>query len=145
MTNLNRFQNNNTKASHLTGFAGDNTVFINGKQKTRLLVRSDKENIPLRLDDIAFAYTENKMVVIVDCLSRKYMYDKTLTQLEEELCTHQFFRASRQYIINVNVIKSFRVDEKSKIRVNINVPHLEQVVIVSQENASIFKRWISEG
>ncbi len=101
MINPYSIQNHTVEASQLStvvlkNFAEDNIALINSKQKTRLLVRCGKENNPLRLDDIAFAYTEHRIVVIVDRLSRKYIYNQTLSQLEEELCTNMFFRTSRQ-------------------------------------------------
>ena len=43
------------------------------------------ENIALQLEDIALIYTQNKLVYVMDRYSKKYISDKTLSELEEEL------------------------------------------------------------
>ena len=63
--------------------------------------------------------------------------------MEEELDNKMFFRANRKYIINANYISSFKTIESSKILVELTVP-LNEPLIVSQENAPVFKKWISE-
>ncbi|MDQ6843887.1 MAG: response regulator, partial [Bacteroidota bacterium] len=52
--------------------------FINGRKKTRLLVKRGMENIALKLEEITLFYTENKVVYVLDCFSKKYICDKTL-------------------------------------------------------------------
>ena len=51
---------------------------------------------------------------MLDRFSKKYIADKTLTELEEELDDRTFFRANRQYIINVNFIRGFKPYDKIK-------------------------------
>ncbi len=118
--------------------------FISKKKRTRLLVQKGIENILLRLDDIAFFYTEDKLVYVIDRSEKKYLIDKNLLELENELEPSVFFRANRQYLISINFIKSYRSYEKVKIKVDLNIQALNHLVIVSQENASNFQRWISE-
>ena len=61
----------------------------------------------------------------------------------EELEESKFFRVNRKYIVNVNYIKRFLPVEKSKVVVELTIPINEEIV-VSQENASEFKRWMNE-
>jgi DNA-binding LytR/AlgR family response regulator len=114
------------------------------KRKTRILVQKGLENILLKLEDIVLFYTENKVVYVVDRLEKKYLTDSNLLELEEELDPLVFFRANRQYIININFIKSFRAYEKVKIKLDLNLTELNHCIIVSQETAPHFRKWIYE-
>jgi DNA-binding LytR/AlgR family response regulator len=114
------------------------------KRKARLLVQKGLENILLKLEDIVLFYTENKVVYVVDRFEKKYLTDSNLLELEEELDPQVFFRANRQYIININFIRSFRAYEKVKIKVDLNLSELNHCIIVSQETAPHFRKWIYE-
>ena len=113
------------------------------KKKTRLLVKRGVVTISLLLADIALIYTKDKLVYAIDCDAKKYLVDKTLTELEQELDDTIFFRVNRQYIVNVNFIKSFRPYKKVKLLVNVSFNELEEHVIVSQQVAPVFKKWIN--
>jgi DNA-binding LytR/AlgR family response regulator len=118
--------------------------FINGRKKTRLLVKRGMENIALRLEDIVLMYTQNKLVYVIDRLSKKYMSDKTLSELEEELDNTTFFRVNRQYIININYVKSFKAHEKVKLLIDITIPEINHSIIISQETAPAFRKWMHD-
>jgi len=112
------------------------------RKKSRLVVRKGLEHIALKLDEIVLFYTENKLVYVIDRLGKKYLADKNLSDLEEELDESIFFRANRQYIININFIKGFKTYEKVKLQVELMVPDLNHNIIISQENAPQFRQWI---
>lgn len=114
------------------------------KYKTRLMVRKGIENIALRVSDIVIFYTENKLVYVVDRDGRKYITDKNLAELDRELDPGVFFRVNRQYIINVGFIKGYKTYEKVKLQVDLTMPELPHQIIVSQEMAPCFRKWISE-
>ena len=114
------------------------------KPKTRLLVRKGIESIPLALQDVVIIYTENKLVYVVDKDGKKYIADKHLGELELELDNSVFFRVNRQYIINIGFVKSFRTFEKVKLQVDLTMPDLHHHIVVSQEMAPCFRRWISQ-
>jgi two-component system, LytTR family, response regulator len=118
--------------------------FINGRSKSRILAKRGMDNILLRLEDIILFYTENKVVFVIDRFSKKYILDKTLSELEEELDSQLFFRANRQYIINLNYVKGFKPFEKVKLLIDLNVPAISHSIIVSQETAQTFRKWIRD-
>jgi DNA-binding LytR/AlgR family response regulator len=114
------------------------------RSRTRLLVRKGMESVPLRMQDIVIIYTENKLVFVIDRDGKKYIADKHLAELEQELDRTVFFRVNRQYIINVSFIKSYRAYEKVKLQVDLTMPDLNHQIIISQEMAPCFRKWISE-
>ena len=120
--------------------------FINSfykKQKTRLLVRKGIENIILRTSDIVIIYTENKLVYVIDKDGKKYIADKNLSDLDGELDPGVFFRVNRQYIINIGFVKGYKAYEKVKLQIDLTMPELQHQIIVSQEMAPCFRKWIS--
>ncbi|MFI5187133.1 MAG: LytR/AlgR family response regulator transcription factor [Chitinophagales bacterium] len=122
----------------------NNLVQYVNRKRTRLIVKKGLENISLRLEDIVLFYTENKMVYVVDRYSKKYIVDRNLGELEEELDTAIFFRANRQYLININYIKGFKSYEKVKLQLDLVNPELNYSIIISQETAPAFRKWMHE-
>ncbi len=120
------------------------SLFPIKKTKTRLLVQKGIENVVLRLEDIVYFYTENKIVYVVDRVGKKYLSDYSLADLEQELNPQLFFRANRQYIINIDFIRSFRPFEKVKIKVDMNLQGLDPCIVISQETAPAFRKWMYE-
>ena len=114
------------------------------KHKTRMLVRKGIENIALKTNDIVIIYTENKMVYVIDRDGKKYIADKHLGELDQELDHSIFFRVNRQYIVNIGFVKSYKAYEKVKLLVDLTMPDLHHQIIVSQEMAPCFRKWISE-
>ena len=116
--------------------------YVGDHKKKRLLVKKGMENISLRLDDVVLFYTENKIVYVIDRWGKKYLVDKNLGELEEDLDETTFFRANRQYIININFIRGFKAYEKVKLLVDLTLPDLNHCIIVSQEMAPQFREWM---
>ena len=118
--------------------------YVTTRKKMRLIVKKGMENISLRLEDIVLFFTENKIVYVVDQWGKKYLIDKNLGELEEDLDTSIFFRANRQYIVNINFIKGFKPYEKVKLQVDLIPSDLNYCIIISQETAPAFRKWMYE-
>jgi DNA-binding LytR/AlgR family response regulator len=129
---------------HFAGHHSMNNLlqYIGNHKKKRLMVKKGMENISLRMDDIVIFYTENKIVYVVDRSGKKFLADKNLGELEQLLDENIFFRANRQYIININFIKGFKSYEKVKLQVDLTLPELNHCIIVSQETAPQFREWM---
>jgi DNA-binding LytR/AlgR family response regulator len=116
------------------------------KKRTRLVVKRGIENISLILDNVVLFYTQNKIVYTVDDMGKKYIVERSLSELSYELDNSIFFRANRQYIININHVKSFKAYEKVKLKIDLKIDEVntQHCVIVSQETAPAFRKWIYE-
>jgi DNA-binding LytR/AlgR family response regulator len=114
------------------------------KKKSRILVKRGMEFQAVRVEEVVYFFTEHKLVFLVDKENRKYLAEKSnLSELEEELDKNLFYRANRKYIINANYVKRFKPLDRSKLSVELLLP-LSEEIIISQENSSAFKKWISE-
>lgn len=129
-----------TQTSYLSNFL----QHFDQQKKTRLLVKKGLENISLLLDDVVLFFTENKIVYVIDRNGRKYLVDKNLSDLEMELDNKTFFRVNRQYIVNINFIRSFKAYERVKLQIELTLSDLNYFIVVSQETAPLFRKWISE-
>jgi DNA-binding LytR/AlgR family response regulator len=120
-----------------------NLLQITGNQKKkRIIVKKGLESIALRLEEVVLFSADNKIVYAVDRGGKKYLADKSLSELEEVLDPSIFFRANRQYIININFVRGFKSYEKVKLMVELTLPELNYPVIISQKVAPQFKEWM---
>lgn len=117
---------------------------VNDRHRSRLLVKKGLEHILLRVEDVILFYTENKIVCVLDKFSKKYVVDKTLTEIETELDHKLFFRANRQYIVNLNYVKGFKPFEKVKLLIDLDVLDVTHSIVVSQETAQFFRKWMRD-
>lgn len=106
----------------------------------RLVVKKGADFISVKTEDVAYFYTEHKIVFLVDNVGKRYIVDKPLAELEEELDKALFCRVNRKYIVHINAIVKFKPHEKGKVLLELKPP-VDEEVIVSQENASAFKQW----
>lgn len=113
-------------------------------RKTRFVVKRGIESIALPFDEIVLFFTENKVVYVIDKSGKKYLSDKNLSDLEMELDKNRFFRANRQYIVNINYIRSFKPYEKVKLQIDLAASDIHHAIIVSQETAPAFRKWVYE-
>ena len=120
------------------------TVKYFEKRRKRIVLKKGVENIAVLLEHIVFFYTKDKIVYALHNSGKKYIADENLTELESELDKETFFRANRQFIINVNYIKSFRNYERVKLKVDMQPEELNNsyCIIISQDKTSEFRRWI---
>lgn len=115
---------------------------IEHRKKNRLIVRKGLEHVALRLEDVVLFYTQNKLVYAIDRWGKKFLAEQHLGELEQQLDPAVFFRANRQYIVNINHVKGFKPYEKVKLRLTIALSDLDHEIIISQENAGSFKQWM---
>jgi DNA-binding LytR/AlgR family response regulator len=114
------------------------------KRKERLVVRKGFSSVLLKMEDIVLFYTESRVVYVLDKEGRRYMCDQNLSELETLLDKHTFFRANRQYIVNIQYIKGYKTLERVKLAVDVNCNETNHSVVVSQETAPYFRKWINE-
>jgi DNA-binding LytR/AlgR family response regulator len=117
---------------------------VNDKTKrTRIIAKKGIEYQSIVLDDVAYFFTEHKITFLVTKQEKKFMLDQNLKELEEELDQQKFYRANRKYLVNIDCIKSYKSFDKVKLVLDLTIPVTEEIII-SQESAPSFKKWISE-
>lgn len=121
-----------------------NELFNRGTEKEnrkqRYVVKKGVDFVSINVRDIAYCFTEYRIVFLRDNEGNKYIIDKTISDLQEELDAGQFFRANRKYLVNIESIGKFRSDN-GKILLDL-IPSVNEEVAVSKENAPNFRKWI---
>jgi DNA-binding LytR/AlgR family response regulator len=106
----------------------------------RIVARKGTEFVALDVDDVAYFYTEHKIVFVKDFNGRQLIVDRNLAEFESELDKSKFFRINRKYIAHLKAIDRFKPDN-GKIQVFLK-PETKEEVHVSKETAPEFRSWI---
>lgn len=110
--------------------------------RSRFLLPYKDGFITIKVDDISYVYSEQKITHIVNYKGDSFIVSQTMEELEEELDPRFFFRANRQHIIHIDSLASIQNHFNAKLKLILaNDPTRE--VIVSREKAPLFKNWIN--
>lgn len=109
--------------------------------RTRIVVRKGIDFLALPIGEVAYFFTEHKLVFARDRRGAQYLVDRPLAELEAELDPAVFFRINRRVIAHVEAIRRFRPAEKGRITIVLE-PTPAEPVQVSQERAATFRQWI---
>ena len=117
---------------------------VEGKQRyrTRFLVRGHEEMTTLPVGEVAYFYTESRVTFAVTHAGREHILDLSLDRLAEQLDPRQFFRANRQFILNVESVTRLEPYFGGKIIVHTR-PATRERVVVSKEKAPSLKLWLN--
>lgn len=111
--------------------------------KTRFLVNKGSSLIIVNISEIAYFFTEDKLVFIITHDNKKYSINATLDKLEKELNPQIFYRANRQYLISVKSINEIHNYFNYKLKLELNPPAKTDDIIISKSKVSDFKNWVS--
>jgi DNA-binding LytR/AlgR family response regulator len=107
----------------------------------RIVGKKGTEFFAIAMDEIAYFFTEHKIVFARDFSGRQLMVDKTLGEIEADLDKEKFFRINRKFIAQQKAIDRFKPDN-GKIRIYLK-PEVKEEIHVSKETAPAFRIWIS--
>lgn len=108
--------------------------------KGRLVARKGTEFVALSTDEIAYFFSEHKIVFVRDFQGRQMIVDKNLAELEHDLDSQTFFRINRKFIAHQKAIDRFKPDS-GKIQIFLK-PEMKEEIFVSKETAPEFRKWI---
>jgi DNA-binding LytR/AlgR family response regulator len=108
--------------------------------KGRIVGRKGTEFVAINTDEVAYFFTDHKIVFVRDFAGRQMIVDKNLVELESELDPTYFFRLNRKFIAHQKAIDRFKPDN-GKIQIFLK-PEMKEEVHVSKEMAPEFRKWI---
>lgn len=111
--------------------------------KKRFMVKIGNVIRSVNVEDIAYLYSHERINYIVKYNGKKFPLDNTLDEIEEILDPDNFFRANRQFIININAIAEIHPYFKGRVKLNLE-PKQEGDLIISAEKSRSFKDWLDE-
>lgn len=111
--------------------------------KTRFIVRYGEHIKTIRIEDVAYFYTEDKINFLTTNEARRYTIDYNLDALESMLDPKTFFRINRQFIISIHAISEMFSYSKSRVLIKLSPPSRHDT-IVSTERSGDFKLWLGD-
>lgn len=109
--------------------------------RERFLISRKDEYITVDVRNICFIRSQQDITRIYLADGTSAVISATLDQLEKEVNPASFFRANRQYLIQVNHIKKVSNWFNYKLKVEMN-SHPQEEILISREKAAGFKKWL---
>ena len=114
------------------------------KHSSVLLLQAGKEQVQVPLNQLAYFYSENKIVFAVFTSGRRMATNYTLNEVESLLPPRDFFKVSRQVIAHRQAIHSVKKDTNFKLLLTLQAQgHLARTETVSRYKAAEFKEWFN--
>ncbi len=139
----NKFNNyfNTQKNNQQTDFSGLIDQLTQKSYKERFLVKTASELKYVPISDIAYFYSEDGYSHICTSNKSKYIIDYKLDELDKLVNPSDFFRISRQMVVNIGSIKKIESYFNSRLKLSLNPQHSREV-IVSRDRCNDFKSWL---
>lgn len=109
--------------------------------KTRFLVSSGPQLLPLDVDQVAYFVSRHELTTLVAHDGRRFVLDYPLEQLERLLDPGQFFRANRQLLLHLRAVRRLHPYFNGKLKLDLH-PETAEEMLVSREKAPAFKGWL---
>ncbi len=111
--------------------------------RRRFLVKQGQRLISIETDEIAFFYTDEKIVFFKTKSNMKYIVEYSMDELEEFLDPGNFFRINRQFFIGICSIENIHSYFNSRLKLDLK-PAIDREVIISRERVNDFKDWLGK-
>lgn len=109
--------------------------------KTRFLVRSGEQLLPLAVSQVAWFQSRHETTTLATTDNRRFVVDYTLEQLESLLDPTLFFRINRQFIAQLPAVQRLHPHFNGKLLLELQ-PTPSEEVLVSREKAAAVKSWL---
>jgi DNA-binding LytR/AlgR family response regulator len=112
------------------------------RYKEKFILNIRHQWIPINTRDIAFFSKELLNYVHLFNGDRYAIDYVTLDEVEDLLDPRQFYRANRQFIINIDAIQSVKPVENSKLIIRLKEPNNKFEIDMSRLKSPEFKKWM---
>ncbi len=109
--------------------------------RERYIVKLNDMIIPVKTEDIAYFYAEEKTNYIITKTGDRYIIDFTLDEIVDDLDPKKFFRISRSCITSMDAISSIIKQSSGRLKI-ISQPESSFEMTVSRSRVDDFLDWI---
>lgn len=108
-------------------------------------VRKGRQTIFCSLEQTVGFTVENKLVFLLASDGQRLLIDRSLSDLEEDLAGHGFFRINRQVLLSPGAIKAYRSVDNERIELTLIEPIANgNPCYVSRYKAPAFRQWLND-
>lgn len=111
------------------------------KYQERFIIKTGAQIKLIYDKEIAYLFTENKAVFIVNFSNQKFLMPASIESFEKSLNPKMFYRINRQVIVNINAIRKMAPASKQRIQLTLE-PSSTHETITSFERTPNFKKWL---
>lgn len=111
--------------------------------KKRILTYHKDELIKLDIENIAYILLDTGITYIYTFDNRQFTSSNSLDEIMKWLDQTIFYRANRQFIVNINSISSILLYGKNQLKLIIK-PDSKIDIIISKNKVSEFKNWLDQ-
>ncbi|MDN3692362.1 LytTR family DNA-binding domain-containing protein [Chryseobacterium tructae] len=141
LTALKKLEQQNKEKERKIDYKKIEEALLGHHKKNRFLIQLGDTYTHIDIHDIAFFYSEEKVVFLHTFSDRKFVIDYTLNQLEGELDKKSFFRVSRNCFANIMSIKKVSKYFNSRLKLTFQ-PDCPHEILVSRERVPDFLKWL---
>lgn len=116
---------------------------VSKRTKNRFLIQNLDSYKYIDTKDIAFLYSEEKVVFLHTFDDTRHIINYTLDQLETQISESSFFRVSRNCIANIKSIKEIGKYSNSRLELSFE-PSCPHEVLVSRVRVADFLKWVDD-
>lgn len=109
--------------------------------RKRLITYKKDEMVMVEADNIAFFFLSEHVVSMHTSSGQQYIVNISLDELMKQLDNEVFYRANRQFIINVNAISTILVYGRNQLRLSTR-PQSPEDIIISKNRVTDFRKWL---
>ncbi|WP_261512917.1 LytR/AlgR family response regulator transcription factor [Chryseobacterium paludis] len=129
------------KFHETTNFRSNEDTFENSRK--RLITYHKDELISLETSEIAYFFLENNIVYLHTFMGSQYSINSSLDDLIKAVDNKMFYRANRQFIVNIKAIDSILVYGKNQLKL-VMKPETNDTILISKNKVAEFKKWIEQ-
>ena len=124
--------------------ATENSYFQKDENaRKRLITYLKDEIIPIETEGIAYVFLLENTVSVCTFQNKTYSLNTSLDDLLNELDNEIFYRANRQFIVNINAIQNIWIYGRNQLRIETK-PKCHEPIIISKNKVSEFKKWLDK-
>ena len=128
--------------SHIQQLSSLNSqLSVINSYKERVLAKVGDNYQHVAMQDVAYFYSEDHYTFVATKDKQRYIINYTLDTLVEQLNPQQFFRISRQFILNINSINTISKHFNGRLKITVN-PSFSEEIYVSRNRVQPFLAWL---
>ena len=123
--------------------ANENKPAVPGGEtaRKRIITYQKDEIKTIDVEDISYIFLADNIVSVQTFQKQVYTITNSLDELMKQLDNETFYRANRQYIVNINAIENILVYGNNQLQLNTR-PNSAEPIIISKNKVSEFKKWL---
>ena len=140
-TAINKFEQFRNSSCPVSEYKKLKEALTGNDRRNRFLIQKGDTYHYIETQEIAFFYSEDKVVFLHTFSDKRYIVNYTLEQVEQSLDEKIFFRVSRNCITNINAIKKISKYFNSRLKLSFQ-PDCPHEILVSRVRVQYFLQWV---